>query len=126
MGKIIELIESKDGEIWAATLLLLTRNTVKWPINFLYPLETASVSDERNSDPLPQEQIQQMENDLNVKQVPETSKHQATRVARDKLKEMFSDEIGTFLLLGMLWQSWFAMKESLETSRNILEPSAKF
>ena len=60
MGKIIELIESKDGEIWAATLLLLTRNAVKWPINFLYPLETASVSDERNSDPLPQEQIQQM------------------------------------------------------------------
>ena len=65
-------------------------------------METASVSDECNSDPLPQEQIQRMENDLNVKQVPETSKHQATRIARDKLKEMFSDEIGTFLLLGML------------------------
>ena len=48
--KIIKLIESEDGEIKAATLLL---NTVKRKINLLYPLETASVSDELNSDPLP-------------------------------------------------------------------------
>ena len=48
--KIIKLIEIEDGEIKAATLLL---NTDKRKINLLYPLETASVSDELNSDPLP-------------------------------------------------------------------------
>ena len=48
--KMIKLIESEDGEIKAATLFL---NTVKRKINLLYPLETASVSDELNSDPLP-------------------------------------------------------------------------
>ena len=46
---MIKLIESEDGEIKAATLFL---NTVKRKINLLYPLETASVSDELNSDPL--------------------------------------------------------------------------
>ena len=70
LGKIIKLIESEDGEIRAATLLP-TRNTVNRPINLLYPLETAPVSDELNSDPLPHEQIQQEENGLNIKQVSE-------------------------------------------------------
>ena len=54
LGKIIKLIESEDGEIRATTLLLTTRNTVNRPINLLYPLETAPVSDELNSDALPQ------------------------------------------------------------------------
>ena len=95
--KIIKLIESEDGEIRAATFLLPTRNTVNRPINCLYPLETAAVSDELNSDPLPQEQIQQKENGVNVKQLTERSKRQAARIARDKLKEMLSEEIGTFV-----------------------------
>ena len=96
LGKIIKLIQSEDGEIRAATLLLPTRNTVNRPINLLYPLETAPVSDGLDSDPLPQEQIQQEENGVNIKQVPERPKRQAARIARDKLKEMCSDEIGTF------------------------------
>ena len=54
LGKIIKLIESEDGEIRATTLLLTTRNTVNRPINLLYLLETAPVSDELNSDALPQ------------------------------------------------------------------------
>ena len=41
-------------------------------INLPYPLETAPVRDELNSDPLSQEQqIQQKENGANVKQVSE-------------------------------------------------------
>ena len=60
-------MQSEDGEIRAAILLLPTRNTVKRLINLLYPLETAPVSDELNSDPEPPEKIQQKENGVNVK-----------------------------------------------------------
>ena len=74
LGKIIKLIQSEDGEIRAATLLLPTRNTVNRPINLPYPLETAPVSDGLDSDPLPQEQIQQEENGVNIKQVSERPK----------------------------------------------------
>ena len=118
LGKIIKLIESEDGEIRAATLFLPTKNTVNRSINLLYPLKTAPVSDELNSDFLPHEQIQQKENSVNVKQVLERSKRQAARIARDKLKEMFSDE--TFFLITM------PMKESAETSINVLETSGFF
>ena len=48
LGKIIKLIESEDGQIRVATLLLPTRNTVNRPINLLYPLEITPVSDEFN------------------------------------------------------------------------------
>ena len=118
LGKIIKLIESEDGEIRAATLFLPTKNTVNRPINLLYPLKTAPVSDELNSDFLPHEQIHQKENSVNVKQVLERSKRQAARIARDKLKEMFSDE--TFFLITM------PMKESAENSINVLETSGVF
>ena len=74
MGKIIKLVESENGEIRAATLFLPTRNTVNRPKNLVYPLETAPVGDELNSDPLPSEQIQQKENCVNVKQGSEKSK----------------------------------------------------
>ena len=74
MGKIIKFIESENGEIRAATLLLPTRNTVNRPKILLYPLKTAPVGDELNSDPLPSEQIQQKENCVSVKQGPERSK----------------------------------------------------
>ena len=67
---------------------------------------------------LPHEQIQQKENSVNVKQVLERSKRQAARIARDKLKGMFSDE--TFFLITM------PMKESAETSINVLETSGFF
>ena len=97
LGKIIKFIESEDGEFRAATLLLPTRNTVNKPINRLYPFETAPVSDELNSDLLLQEQIQQKKNGVNVKQVSEKPKRQAVKIARDKLKEMFSDGIGIFV-----------------------------
>ena len=33
---------------------------------------------------------------MNIKQVSERPKRQAARIARDKLKEMLSDKIGTF------------------------------
>ena len=59
-------------------------------------METAHVNDDLNSDALLQEQIQQKENGVNVKQVSERFKCQAKRIARDKLKDMFSHEIGTF------------------------------
>ena len=97
LGKIIKLIEKENGEIRAATLLLPTRNTVNRPINLLYPLETAPVSHELNSGPVLQEQIQRKKNGVNVKQVSERSKCQAAGIARDKPKEMFSDDIGTFV-----------------------------
>ena len=91
------LYESEAGEIRAATLLLPTRKTVNKQINLLYSLETALVIDKLNSDPLPPEQIQQKEIGVNVKQLSKRSKHQAAKVARDKQKEIFSDEIGTFV-----------------------------
>ena len=63
------------------------------PIKLLHPLESAPVSDElTTSDPLPPEQIQQKENGVKIKQVSERSTHQAARVARDTLKEMFFDK----------------------------------
>ena len=55
-------------------------------------MESAPVSDELNSDPLPPEQIQQKENGVKIKQVSEGSTHQVARVARDTLKEMFFDK----------------------------------
>ena len=66
------------------------------PTNLLYYLQTASVSDEPHSDPLRQEKIRQKENGVNVKQVSERSKSQAARIARDKLKQIFPDEIDTY------------------------------
>ena len=72
--------------------MLPTRNTVNRPIKLLHPLESAPVSDELNSDPLPPEQIQQKENGVKIKQVSKRSTHQTARVARDTLKEMFSDK----------------------------------
>ena len=57
LGKIIQLIESKDGEIRAATSLLPTRNTVNRPIKLLYPMQIATDRGEPDSDPLPQKQI---------------------------------------------------------------------
>ena len=97
LGKIIKLIESEDGEIRSTTLLLPTRNIVNKLINLLYPLEIAPVSDGFDSDPSLQEQVQHEENGVNIKQVSERPKRQAARIARDKLKEMCSDEIGIFL-----------------------------
>ena len=52
MGKIIKLIERKDGEIGAPTLLLPKKNTVNRQINLLHPLETALVTDKLNRDSL--------------------------------------------------------------------------
>ena len=65
------------------------------PINPLYLLETVSINGDLNNDPLPQEKIQQKENDVNVKQVTERLKRQAAIIALEKLKEIFSDKIGT-------------------------------
>lgn len=46
------------------------------PINPLYFLETVSINGYLNNDPLPQERIQQKENDVNVKKVTERLKQQ--------------------------------------------------
>ena len=43
MGKVIELIERRDNEIRAATVLLPNGNTIKRLINLLYHLKTALV-----------------------------------------------------------------------------------
>ena len=67
------------------------------PINPLYLLETVSINGDLNNDPLPPEKIQQKENDVNVKQVTEILKPQAAIITLEKLKEMFSDKIGTFV-----------------------------
>ena len=100
LGKIIKLIESEDGEIRSTTLLLPTRNTVNKLIQPSISYSStwhAPVSDGFDSDPSPQEQVQHEENGVNIKQVSERPKHQAARIARDKLKEMCSDEIGIFV-----------------------------
>ena len=63
-------------------------------------METVPVSDELHTDPLLREKIQQRGNGVSLKQVSERSKLQAARIARDKLKAMFSDEIGIFFCCG--------------------------
>ena len=80
--------------------------------------ETAPII-ELNGDPLPQEQIQQKENGVNVKQVLERPNIQAARLSRDKLKEMFSDEIGTFACCqechsdhSLLWKNQWKLLET--------------
>ena len=42
MGKMVQLIESRESEMRAASVLLPNGNTVKRPINPLYTLETAA------------------------------------------------------------------------------------
>ena len=42
MGKIVQVIKKRDNEIRAASVLLRNGNTIKRPINLLYPLETAA------------------------------------------------------------------------------------
>ena len=38
MGKIVQVIKKRDNEIRAASVLLRNGNTIKRPINLLYPL----------------------------------------------------------------------------------------
>ena len=42
MGTIVQLIESRENEIRASTVLLPNGNTIKCPNNLLYPLETTA------------------------------------------------------------------------------------
>ena len=42
MGKMVQLIESRESEMRVASVLLPNGNTVKRPINLLYTLETAA------------------------------------------------------------------------------------
>ena len=42
MGKIVQLIESRGNKIPVASVLLPNGNTIKRPINLLYPTETAA------------------------------------------------------------------------------------
>ena len=93
MGKIVQLIESRDNEIRAASVLLPNGNTIKRPINLLYPLETAA------ADTISQivEGNCQKERRLNNISVEGKSKRKASSFAKNRLKALFNEEIGTFV-----------------------------
>ena len=93
MGKIIQLIECRDNKICAPSVLLPNGNAIKHPINLLYPLETAATDtvDQNVEDNC------QKENNLNNIFVKRKSKRKADSLAENKLKALFSEEIGTFV-----------------------------
>ena len=43
IGKIIELLPNSQGKVRAAKVLLVTKSTVKRPLNLLYPIECESI-----------------------------------------------------------------------------------
>ena len=96
MGRIVELISSREGNIKAATILLPTRHTINRPLKLLYPLECGN------------EQIEDLE-DINAKGTSDTrekineakeemlrrrSSRQTAQEARDKILGLrLSDEV---------------------------------
>ena len=93
MGKIVKLIESKDDEIRAASVLHPDGNTIKRPIDLSYSLETAPADTiEQNV-----EDNCQMENRPNKISVEQTSKRKAAILAKDRLKTLFNEETDAFI-----------------------------
>ena len=93
MGKIIELIERRDNEIRAATVLLPNGNTIKRLINLLYHLKTALVDTiEQNL-----EDNCQKENRPNNIFVKQKLKRKTPSLAKDGMKTLLNEEIGTFV-----------------------------
>ena len=93
MGKIIELIERRDNEIRAATVLLPNGNTIKRLINLLYHLKTALVDTiEQNL-----EDNCQKENRQNNIFVEQKLKRKTPSLAKDGMKTLLNEEIGTFV-----------------------------
>ena len=93
MGKIVQLIESRDNEICVASVLLPNGKTIKRPINLLCPLKTTP------EDTVTQnvEDNCQNEHRPNNISVERKSKRKATSLAKDRLKTLFNEEIGTFV-----------------------------
>ena len=91
MGRIVKLIESRDNEIRAASVLSPNGNTIKRLINLLYPLETAA------ADTIGQnvEGNYQKENRPNNISAERKSKRKASSLAKNRLKALFNEEIGT-------------------------------
>ena len=73
--------------------MLPNGNAIKRPINLLYPLETAATDtvDQNVEDNC------QKENNLNNIFVKRKSKKKAASLAKNKLKALFSEEIGAFV-----------------------------
>ena len=96
MGKFVQLIESRENEICAASVLLPNGNTIKRPINLLYPLETAA------ADRIGQnvEGNCQKENRPNNILAERKSKRKAASLAKNILKALFNEQIGTFVWCG--------------------------
>ena len=93
MGKIIQLIESRDNEIRAASVLLPNGNIINHPIKPLYPLEIAPADTVENN----VENNCQKENRTNNTSVKQKSKRKAVFLAKDRLKTLFIEDIGTFV-----------------------------
>ena len=85
-------IDWKQRQLRAASVLLPNGNTIKCPINLLYPLETAA------ADTISQnvEGNCQKENRPNNISVERKSKRKASSLSKNRLKALFNEEIGTF------------------------------
>ena len=93
MGTIVQLIESRENEIRASSVLLPNGNTIKRPNNVLYPLETTAADTiGQNAD-----RNCQKENRPNSISVEQKSKRKAASLAKIRLKALFNEEIGTFV-----------------------------
>ena len=89
MGRIVQLIESRDNEIRAANVLPPNGNTIKRPINLLYSLETADTIGQNV------EGNCQKENRPNNISAERKSKRKASSLAKNRLKALFNEETGT-------------------------------
>ena len=93
MGKIVQLIESRENEIRATSVLLLNGNTIKHPISLLCPLETAP-ADRAEQNVEGNWQKEHRPSNISVER---KSKRKAVSLAKDRLKTLFNEEIGTFV-----------------------------
>ena len=93
MGKIVQLIDSRDNEMRDASVLLPNGNTIKRPINLSYPLETA-VADTIDQNVKSNSQKENRPNNISAER---KSKRKAVSLAKSRLTALFNEEIGTFI-----------------------------
>ena len=87
LGKIIQLIPSKDNEIRAAKVQLATKKILTRAMNHLYPLECASSSE-------PRSELKDVQKVLprEISRSLKRPNRRAADEAREKIRRMISEE----------------------------------
>ena len=103
VGKILELISNTDGIERAAKILLPSKNIINRSLNMLYPLECEVVvnkeaKEESNKEDSNQREEQDDQPEVNSNDDKNNRpRRKAAENARKKLRELFNDEISTFI-----------------------------